>query len=161
MCKSKSFLSLLGRRFVILKMFPLFLLVVGAAVVAKADVLDLTDETFKKELGNMETVLVIFCLPGCKICEHVLPNFERAAPALLANDPPVSLAKVNCITGPATCENFDIHIYPTLLIFDHGELSGTYEGPLGTKDIVKNIKNYLPAGSKDSEKANATDAGAA
>ncbi len=145
MCKSKCFKSLLGRRFVILKMFPVFLLVVGAAVVARADLLDLTDETFKKELGYMETVLVMFYSPRCPICKNVLPEFEQAAPALLDNDPPVNLAKVNCITGgQATCKKFDIQTFPTLLIFDHGELSGKYEGRMDTEAFVENMKHHVP-----------------
>ena len=43
----------------------------------------------------------------CGHCKRLKPEFEKAASGLLANDPPVSLVKVDCTEGgKATCGRY-------------------------------------------------------
>ena len=98
----------------------------------------------------------------CGHCKRLKPEFEKAASGLLANDPPVTLAKVDCTEGgKSTCGRccyhpvvaaffkhfsncdhvpllrFDVKGYPTLKIFRNGELSSDYNGPREAAGISK------------------------
>jgi protein disulfide isomerase family A protein 3 len=59
--------------------------------------------------------------PRCGHCKRIKPEFEKAAGLLLANDPPVHLAKIDCTeAGKDSCGRFDVSGYPTLKIFRNG-----------------------------------------
>lgn len=100
----------------------------------------------------------MFCLPDvqttrvprCGHCKRLKPEFENAAPGLLANDPPVSLVKVDCTEGgKATCGRFDVKGYPTLKIFRNGELSSDYNGPREAAGITKFMRSQVGPASKE------------
>ena len=69
------------------------------------------------------------------------PEFDRASKDLLANDPPVTLAKIDCTeAGKDTCNRFEVRGYPTVKIFRGGEVSQDYNGPRDAAGIVKYMK---------------------
>merc|ERR1712156_47725 len=73
-----------------------------------------------------------------------------AASGLLANDPPVTLAKVDCTEGgKSTCGRFDVKGYPTLKIFRNGELSSDYNGPREAAGISKFMRSQVGPASKE------------
>jgi protein disulfide isomerase family A protein 3 len=119
------------------------------AFVAADDVLDLGDADFDGTLEDVETALVMFYAPWCGHCKKIKPEFERAASILKENDPPVTLAKVDCTeAGKDTCGRFDVSGYPTIKIFRNGELSQDYNGPREVTGIVKYMKAQVGAASK-------------
>ncbi len=67
----------------------------------------------------------------------MMPEFEKAAELLTANDPPVALALDCTEAGKDTCGRFDVRGYPTLKIFRSGEISMEYQGPREVHGIVK------------------------
>jgi protein disulfide isomerase family A protein 3 len=78
------------------------------------------------------------------------PEFERAATLLKANDPPVTLAKVDCTEGGKdTCGRFQVSGYPTVKIFRNGEISQDYNGPREANGIVKYMKAQVGPASKE------------
>jgi len=82
--------------------------------------------------------------------KRLKPEFEKAASGLLANDPPVSLVKVDCTEGgKATCGRFDVKGYPTLKIFRNGELSSDYNGPREAAGISKFMRSQVGPASKE------------
>jgi len=132
-------------------MLPLlFVLLAVSATVRADDVLELTDSSFDGELAKIDTALVMFYAPWCGHCKKLKPEFEKAATSLLANDPPVTLAKVDCTeAGKEACNRFEVRGYPTIKIFRNGELSSDYNGPREYAGIVKYMKAQVGPASKE------------
>ena len=78
------------------------------------------------------------------------PEFDKAGKVLAANDPPVTLAKVDCTeAGKDTCGRFEVRGYPTVKIFRNGELSSDYNGPREAPGIIKTMKSQAGPASKE------------
>ena len=77
------------------------------------------------------------------------PEFDKAAPILKANDPPVALVKVDCTVETKVCGRFDVSGYPTLKIFKNGEVSADYNGPREADGIVKYMRTKAGPTSKE------------
>jgi len=124
------------------------LLLVGLATADST--LDLTDADFDSKLADIDTALVMFYAPWCGHCKRLKPEFEKSAADLLANDPPVSLVKVDCTEGGKdVCGRFEVKGYPTLKIFRNGELSSDYNGPREAAGITKFMKAQVGPASKE------------
>lgn len=78
------------------------------------------------------------------------PEFEKAASLLKSNDPPITLAKVDCTEGgKSTCNRFQVQGYPTLKIFKSGEVSAEYNGPREANGISKYMRAQVGPSAKD------------
>merc|ERR1712038_2031507 len=129
--------------------FSLLALALAASSV-QANVVDLTDSDFDSELEGMDTALVMFYAPWCGHCKKMKPEFDRASKDLLANDPPVTLAKIDCTeAGKDTCNRFEVRGYPTVKICRGGEVSQDYNGPRDAAGIVKYMKAQVGPASKE------------
>jgi len=129
--------------------FCWFVVALAASASATA-VVELTDSDFDSSLEGMDTALVMFYAPWCGHCKKLKPEFDRASKDLLANDPPVNLAKIDCTeVGKDTCNRFEVRGYPTLKIFRGGELSQDYNGPRDASGIVKFMKSQVGPASKE------------
>merc|ERR1712170_225999 len=132
-------------RFFLLAIFGCF----GSLVFAE-DTVELTDSSFDGELEEIDTALVMFYAPWCGHCKRLKPEFEKAASVLKANDPPITLAKVDCTQGGQdTCGRFSVSGYPTIKIFRNGELSQDYSGPREAAGIIKYMKAQVGDASKE------------
>jgi len=121
----------------------------GSLVLAE-DTVELTDSSFDGELEEIDTALVMFYAPWCGHCKRLKPEFEKAASVLKANDPPITLAKVDCTEGGQdTCGRFSVSGYPTIKIFRNGELSQDYSGPREAAGIIKYMKAQVGDASKE------------
>lgn len=113
-------------------------------------VLELSDQDFSTRIKEHDTVLVMFYAPWCGHCKKLKPEFERAATLLQNDEPPVSLAKVDCTeAGKETCNKFSVSGYPTLKIFRDGEVSKEYQGPREAAGIVKYMKAQVGPSAKE------------
>lgn len=121
------------------------------ALAVKADaVVDLTDDDFDAKVGSYDTALVMFYAPWCGHCKRLKPEFEKAASLLKSNDPPITLAKVDCTEGgKSTCNRFQVQGYPTLKIFKSGEVSAEYNGPREANGISKYMRAQVGPSAKD------------
>jgi len=114
-------------------------LCLGAAVCS--DVLELTDSNFKDQVKGKEILLVEFYAPWCGHCKRLAPEYEKAATTLLKNDPPIPIAKVDCVgEGKDSCSQYGVSGYPTLKIFRNGDFSQEYDGSRDTSGIVSYMK---------------------
>ena len=86
------------------------------------------------------------------------PEFDKAGKTLAANDPPVTLAKVDCTeAGKVTCGRFEVRGYPTLLYFPLTEGTDSpsqyfkYQGPRSLEYLESFALNggYLEAESEE------------
>lgn len=113
-------------------------------------VLDLGDADFDSTLEGHDLALVMFYAPWCGHCKRMKPEFDKAAKVLSANDPPVTLAKVDCTeAGKDTCGRFEVRGYPTVKIFRNGELSSDYNGPREAPGIIKTMASQAGPASKE------------
>lgn len=124
------------------------LLVFATGVTFASDVLDLKDSNFQKKIDDHDIILVEFFAPWCGHCKRLAPEYEKAASILKTNDPPVSLAKVDCTAETNTCQMYGVSGYPTLKIFRKGEFSEEYNGPREADGIVKHMKSKAGPSSK-------------
>ena len=105
-----------------------------------SDVLDFTDANFDTEIKKHDFILVEFFAPWCGHCKRLAPEYDAAATILKDNDPPVALAKVDCIgDGKEICNKFSVSGFPTLKIFRNGDVSADYEGPREASMFYKTI----------------------
>jgi len=122
-----------------MKVLSLLILLVGS--ITASDVLDLGDNNFKDGVANKEIMLVEFFAPWCGHCKRLAPEYETAASSLKYNDPPVSLAKVDCTeAGKEICSKYGVSGYPTLKIFRNGEMASDYDGPRDAPGIINYMK---------------------
>jgi len=113
-------------------------------------VLDLGDSDFENKLAALDNTLVMFYAPWCGHCKRLKPEFDKAGDLLKDDDPPITLAKVDCTeAGKDTCSKFAVSGYPTLKIFKNGELSGDYNGPREANGIVKHMRSQVGPASKE------------
>jgi len=118
------------------------------------NVLELGDSDFDSTLEGHDLALVMFYAPWCGHCKRMKPEFEKAGKTLAANDPPVTLAKVDCTeAGKDTCGRFEVRGYPTVKIFRNGELSSDYNGPREAPGIIKTMKSQAGPASKELKEA--------
>jgi len=119
--------------------FVLLLLSIGAALCS--DVLDLTDSNFSDQVKGKEILLIEFYAPWCGHCKRLAPEYEKAATTLLKNDPPIPIAKVDCVgEGKESCTKYGVSGYPTIKIFRNGDFSQEYDGPRDAPGIVSYMK---------------------
>uniref|UniRef100_A0A1L8EE44 Protein disulfide-isomerase n=1 Tax=Haematobia irritans TaxID=7368 RepID=A0A1L8EE44_HAEIR len=117
---------------------------------AESDVLELTDDNFSSTLASHETTLVMFYAPWCGHCKRLKPEYAKAAEIVKDDDPPITLAKVDCTEGgKETCNKFSVSGYPTLKIFKGDEVSQDYNGPREAAGIAKFMRAQVGPASKD------------
>ncbi|XP_055529979.1 protein disulfide-isomerase A3-like [Wyeomyia smithii] len=126
--------------------------IIHCGYAGEADVLELTDSDFSTRIGlyDTETTLVMFYAPWCGHCKKLKPEYAKAAELLRGEDPPITLAKVDCTEGGKdTCSKYSVSGYPTLKIFKNGEVSQEYNGPREANGIAKYMKSIVGPASKD------------
>lgn len=86
---------------------------------------EFTDDNFDAEVLNNDTaVLVDFWAPWCGPCRQIAPMIEELA----AENPSISIGKVNIDENPGVAQKFGINSIPTLLLFKNGEISESFVG---------------------------------
>jgi len=117
-------------------------LFIGLTTYATAsDVLVFTDSDFETNIKQYDIVLAEFYAPWCGHCKRLAPEYEKAATALVKNDPPVALVKVDCTVETKICSKYGVSGYPTLKIFKNGDFSEDYNGPREADGIISTMRS--------------------
>ena len=89
-------------------------------------------------------VCIYFIFNRCGHCKKLKPEYAKAAELLRNNDPPITLAKVDCTEGgKETCNKHQVSGYPTLKIFAKDEMVNDYNGPREAAGIAKYMKVHI------------------
>lgn len=96
----------------------LVLCVLYCTCFAEENVLELTDDNFKRKINELEFAFVMFYIPGCKSCKEFTPKFDKLAQTFKEKDPPVPFFKVDCTDkGKKTCDQYSEGAIPDLRFF--------------------------------------------
>ncbi|KAG5566773.1 hypothetical protein RHGRI_002343 [Rhododendron griersonianum] len=103
------------------------LLVVFSLLVAEAEVITLTEETFNDKVKEKDTAwFVRFCVPWCKHCKNLGSLWEDLGKEMEREDE-IEVGQVDCGTSKPLCSKVDIHSYPTFKLFYNGEEVAKYQ----------------------------------
>ncbi|XP_074359160.1 protein disulfide-isomerase 5-1 [Apium graveolens] len=95
----------------------------------KAEVLELTPETFTDKVNEKDTAwFVKFCVPWCKHCKSLGTLWEDLGKEMEGADE-IEIGQVDCGTAKSVCTKVNIHSYPTFKLFYNGEEVIKYQGP--------------------------------
>ncbi|XAR59776.1 hypothetical protein NMG60_11015741 [Bertholletia excelsa] len=128
-------MRLCGHPFQIILLFLVFF----NLLVAEAEVITLTADTFNDKVKEKDTAwFVQFCVPWCKHCKNLGTLWEDLGKAMESEDE-IEIGQVDCGTSKAVCTKVDIHSYPTFKLFYNGEEVAKYQG---TRD-VESLKAFV------------------
>jgi len=121
-------------------------LFLALAVVASADVLDLTEDNFEAEIAKNKLTLVEFFAPWCGHCKSLAPEYKKAAKELEGKNAG-ALAAVDCTVEKELCNKYEVRGFPTIKLFrDDGAAPVDYDQARKAEAIVKfMVKQNQPA----------------
>jgi thioredoxin 1 len=103
-------------------------------------VIDVTDETFEREvLGTERPVVVDFWAPWCGPCKAV----ERVFSELEAEHGAVLFARVNVDENAAAAARYGVLSLPTAIVFEGGEARSTVVGARSRSHYEQEWQRWL------------------
>jgi thioredoxin domain-containing protein 5 len=92
-----------------------------------------------------------FYAPWCGHCQKLAPIWDELG-AAFENDKTVTIAKMDCTTAAALCQEHEVKGYPTLAFFRNGKKVETYSGARNLKEL----KDFV-ASMQEEKAAKASD----
>jgi len=106
-----------------------------------SNALDITDESFEKEVINSSaTTVVDFWAPWCGPCRKLSPMLDEIASEMGNN---VKFVKLNTDENIETAKKYAVSGLPTLLVFKDGEAKERLVGLMPKSTIVSKIQSWL------------------
>ena len=105
------------------------------------DVLVLTDDNWKKEVGESGIpVLVDFWAEWCPPCRMIAPSIDALATTYSGR---VKVGKLNVDENPIVAQDFGIRSIPTLLVFKGGKVADQQIGAVPQTRIAAMLDQQL------------------
>lgn len=98
----------------------------------------LSNKNFKTVIRKNNLVLVDFWAPWCAPCKMIAPTLNDIAEA---EDPKVTIGKVNVDQNQQLAQKYKIRNIPTLLIFKDGKVEKRITGVKPKKTLLKEIES--------------------
>lgn len=106
-----------------------------------ADVIDVTDQTFQKEVIESDKPAVIdFWAEWCSPCRQIAPIIKELA-AQYGDQ--VKIVKMDIDSSPATPGRYGVRAIPTILAFKNGEVVQQLQGARPKADFEAMVKGLL------------------
>jgi len=105
-----------------------------------AEILDVTDATFEREILKSETpVLIDFWAEWCQPCRIIAPIVKELAASY---DGKIKIVKMNIDENPGTPGRYGVRAIPTVLAFKNGAVVGQLTGAVPRskfEDLVQKL----------------------
>ncbi len=103
-------------------------------------ILNVTDQSFQKDVENGETVLVDFWAPWCGPCKMIAPVLEEINKEI---GDKLTIAKVNVDENPDTSGRYGVMSIPTLMVFKNGEMVDKLVGFQPKEQLLNSLQKHL------------------
>jgi thioredoxin 1 len=102
---------------------------------------ELTEETFDEEIGGSPLpVIVDFWAEWCPPCKTIGPILESIAADYVDR---LRVFKLNVEEHPDPARRYEVMSFPTLLIFQHGELVRRMIGARGRGHLLEELRDLV------------------
>ena len=106
-----------------------------------ANVLEVNDSTFEKEIIKSDTPAVVdFWAEWCMTCKVMGPVIDELADELSGK---IKVCKINIDENTKMATDLTVMNIPTILFFKGGEERGRVTGALSKKDLLKKVSELL------------------
>ena len=106
-----------------------------------AEILDVTDATFEREILKSETpVLIDFWDEWCAHCKQIAPIVRELATSYVGK---VKIVKMNIDENPGTPGRYGVRAIPTVLAFKNGAVVGQLTGARPKSAFVDMVQKLL------------------
>ncbi len=104
-------------------------------------IVTLTTSTFDEMVASSELpILVDFWAEWCGPCKMIAPILGEIA----AENPGITIAKLNVDENPDIAMRFNVMSIPTLLVFNQGEVQKRLVGAKGKGQLLQELSEFLP-----------------
>ena len=104
-------------------------------------ILTLSTATFDEAVQAADKpILVDFWAEWCGPCKMIAPILSEIA----AEQPGITVAKLNVDENPDIAMRFNVMSIPTLLVFDKGEVRKRLVGAKGKGQLLQELNEFLP-----------------
>ena len=106
-----------------------------------AGIVTLTSSTFDESVAaGDKPVVVDFWAEWCGPCKMIAPILAEVA----AEQPGVTIAKLNVDENPDIAMRYNVMSIPTLLVFHQGEVKKRLVGAKGKGQLLQELSEFLP-----------------
>ncbi|KTW32587.1 protein disulfide-isomerase domain [Pneumocystis jirovecii RU7] len=120
--------------------FIFWISIISTAALIRANVLELTPETFEKTVGGKKPALVKFYAPWCGHCKNLAPVYDEVGE--LCHGKNIIIARIDADKYHEFGSKFGVKGYPTLMWFEsNSKVGNPYKDGRDIDSLTKFIEN--------------------
>lgn len=100
--------------------------------------MNLTEESFQKEIDSNDVIIIDFWADWCNPCKKVSPILDE-----ISSEYNVMLGKINIDDFPKVAEKYDVFSIPTMIVFEKGVPVKTVIGAQPKHKLVQEFEGWL------------------